>query len=57
MIGESPEWALWVMVGLLAFIMLLPIITSVSDRRAVALPQSRAKPRTPRACGISARSD
>jgi hypothetical protein len=26
MIGESPEWALWVMVGLLAFIMLLPII-------------------------------
>ena len=26
MIGETPEWAWWVMVGLLAFVMLLPII-------------------------------
>jgi hypothetical protein len=27
MIGEPPEWALlWVMVGLLAFVMLLPTI-------------------------------
>jgi len=26
MIGEAPEWALWVMVGLLAFVMLLPTI-------------------------------
>jgi hypothetical protein len=26
MIGVSPEWALWVMLGLLAFIMLLPTI-------------------------------
>jgi hypothetical protein len=26
MIGEPPEWASWAMVGLLAFIMLLPTI-------------------------------
>jgi len=24
MIGETPEWALWAIVGLLAFMMLLP---------------------------------
>ena len=26
MIGEPPEWAFWVMVGLLAFVMLLPML-------------------------------
>jgi len=26
MIGETPEWTLWVIVGLLAFIMLLPAL-------------------------------
>jgi len=26
MIGEPPEWAFWVMVGLLALVMLLPTI-------------------------------
>jgi hypothetical protein len=26
-IGEPPEWALWVVVGLLAFVTLLPTIT------------------------------
>jgi hypothetical protein len=45
MIGESPEWALWVMVGLLAFMILLPIITSVSAHRAIVLPQTRAAAR------------
>ena len=24
MIGETPEWTLWVLVGLMAFVMLLP---------------------------------
>ena len=46
MIGESPEWPLWVMVGLLAFIMLLPIITSVSAHRAIVLPQTPAARRS-----------
>jgi len=26
MIGETPEWAWWVMIGLLALVMLLPMI-------------------------------
>jgi len=26
MIGETPEWALWAMVGLLAFMMWLPLL-------------------------------
>jgi hypothetical protein len=37
MIGEPPEWALWVMVGLLAFVMLLPTIKRKSQH-AVVLP-------------------
>jgi hypothetical protein len=45
MIGEPPEWALWVIPRLLAFIMLLPIISSVSSHRAIILPQTRAAAR------------
>jgi hypothetical protein len=56
MIGETPEWAFWAILGLLALMMLLPTIKRC-DRRAVALPQSRAKPQTALARGISARSD
>jgi hypothetical protein len=26
MIGETPEWALWAMVGLMVFLMLLPLL-------------------------------
>jgi hypothetical protein len=42
MIGEPPQWALWAMVGLLEFMILLPIITSVSAHCAIVLPQTRA---------------
>jgi hypothetical protein len=38
MIGETPEWALWAMVGLLAFIMLVPVL----KHERPALPQFAA---------------
>jgi hypothetical protein len=40
MIGEPPEWMLWTMFGLMAFIMLIPLLKALAP-----LPLPRSRPR------------
>jgi hypothetical protein len=40
MIGEPPEWMLWTMFGLMAFIMLIPLLKAL-----MPLPLPRSRPR------------
>ena len=40
MIGERPEWMLWAMFGLMAFIMLIPLLKALAP-----LPLPRSRPR------------
>jgi hypothetical protein len=40
MIGEPPEWMLWAMFGLMAFIMAIPLLKAL-----MPLPLPRSRPR------------
>jgi hypothetical protein len=40
MSGEPPEWMLWAMFGLMAFIMLIPLLKALAP-----LPLPRSRPR------------
>jgi hypothetical protein len=42
MSGEPPEWMLWTMFGLLAFIMLIPLLKALAP---LPLPRSRTRRR------------
>jgi hypothetical protein len=57
MIGESHEWALWVMVALLALIMLLPTIKPLGPTTLLSYRRRARPPRSASAAGNASRAD